>query len=579
MRSPLPSGVVSSRSRVPEVRSRRVAMLVTMNITTNGKTPSSDGPDPVEDLTRRVDVDPREQPEQDARDDDHQGDGAVVAAQLAQDAGRGGERDPRGHDRIPRARDVATGPAAGRDRWPSAGAASTRARKACSASAAPVRSSSSGSVESLRMRPVAQQDQPVAADRLVHDVARDEQRAARRRRGRGTSPRGRGAAPGRGRRWARRGRAPRGRRRGCRPGSPARAGRRRGASTRSSAWSGEVDRVDGPLGRRRGRPRGRGRSSATLVAHGEVAVDARRLGEVADTVAQGRRPGRLAEDGDGAALDDLDPDDGAHQGGLAATARAEQTDHLALGDPDRQVGEHLAPAANHPQVLDDDRIARHGPTLAPPNGDVEDHGSDAVRALVRVRRRRAPGGAARRRAPRRGRARAAPGPPGGWRPRRRRARSSRPPRGSRGPRRTAGSRGPGTRCSSRGAPEPVGEVQVGEPRPEAPHHLHRVRAGRRGVRQVDRDVVVGLRHRVPVRQVGLDLAGARRGPPRVHVLDGEPDAGVVLAQGDPVGEAPGVLALPAERRVEDDGVGPEPRGRARRSGRPSATGRCPRRAG
>jgi hypothetical protein len=44
MRSPLPSGVVRSRSRVPDVRSRSVATLVTMNITTKGKTPSSAGP-------------------------------------------------------------------------------------------------------------------------------------------------------------------------------------------------------------------------------------------------------------------------------------------------------------------------------------------------------------------------------------------------------------------------------------------------------------------------------------------------------------------------------------------------------
>ena len=44
IRSPLPSGVVSSRSRVPVVRSRSVAMLVTMNMTTKGKTPSRAGP-------------------------------------------------------------------------------------------------------------------------------------------------------------------------------------------------------------------------------------------------------------------------------------------------------------------------------------------------------------------------------------------------------------------------------------------------------------------------------------------------------------------------------------------------------
>ena len=36
----MPSGVVSSRSSVPVVRSRSIAMLVTRNMITNGKMPS-----------------------------------------------------------------------------------------------------------------------------------------------------------------------------------------------------------------------------------------------------------------------------------------------------------------------------------------------------------------------------------------------------------------------------------------------------------------------------------------------------------------------------------------------------------
>ena len=44
MKSPLPIGVVSRRSRVPDWRSRRVATEVTMNMTTIGKTPSRAGP-------------------------------------------------------------------------------------------------------------------------------------------------------------------------------------------------------------------------------------------------------------------------------------------------------------------------------------------------------------------------------------------------------------------------------------------------------------------------------------------------------------------------------------------------------
>ena len=44
MKSPLPMGVVSSRSSVPDWRSRSVATEVTMNITTIGKMPTSEGP-------------------------------------------------------------------------------------------------------------------------------------------------------------------------------------------------------------------------------------------------------------------------------------------------------------------------------------------------------------------------------------------------------------------------------------------------------------------------------------------------------------------------------------------------------
>ena len=47
-------------------------------------------------------------------------------------------------------------------------------RNACSASAAPVLSRSSGRVESLRILPSRMQDQAVAPGGLVHDVARHE---------------------------------------------------------------------------------------------------------------------------------------------------------------------------------------------------------------------------------------------------------------------------------------------------------------------------------------------------------------------------------------------------------------------
>ena len=80
----------------------------------------------------------------------------------------------------------------------------------------------------------------------------------------------------------------------------------------------------------------------------------------------------------------------------------------------------------------------------------------------------------------------------------------------------------------------VGQVDVPQPGAQGRGHLHRVRPGGGGVRQVERDVVVGLADRVPVRQVGEHLAVARA--PREHVLDRERDARVVLAQRHPVDE-------------------------------------------
>lgn len=44
IRSPLPSGMARRRSRVPEVRSRRVAIEVTRNIVISGKMPRSEAP-------------------------------------------------------------------------------------------------------------------------------------------------------------------------------------------------------------------------------------------------------------------------------------------------------------------------------------------------------------------------------------------------------------------------------------------------------------------------------------------------------------------------------------------------------
>ena len=54
--------------------------------------------------------------------------------------------------------------------------------------------------------------------------------------------------------------------------------------------------------------------------------------------------------------DDLHPDDGPHQGRLAAAAGPEEPDDLAPRHRDVEVGQHLAPAPHDPQVLDDDGV-------------------------------------------------------------------------------------------------------------------------------------------------------------------------------------------------------------------------------
>jgi hypothetical protein len=93
---------------------------------------------------------------------------------------------------------------------------------------------------------------------------------------------------------------------------------------------------------------------AGVLPHGEVLVHARGLGDVADAAAERRRAGRLAEDGDLAGSHHLHADDGAHERGLAAAARAEQAGHLARGDGEGEAAEHLALPAVDDQIGDGD---------------------------------------------------------------------------------------------------------------------------------------------------------------------------------------------------------------------------------
>ena len=232
-----------------------------------------------------------------ARDDEQQRDRARVAPQLDQHpSGRRDARSRRAH------------PAASSR---SIGAGTPRRGRARPCGAQPVGGRRG------QDPPLAHEQQAVAVGGLVHDVARDQQACRRRRqswkivhrlrRSSGSSPtvgssststRARSAA-----RWrARRAPAARPRASDDAVGERARPTAAMTASTRSGAA-----------------PRTRGRRRGSRAPR--VAVDRRRLGHVADAPAQRGRARRLAQDGDAPRGDDLDADDRAHQGRLAAPAR------------------------------------------------------------------------------------------------------------------------------------------------------------------------------------------------------------------------------------------------------------------
>ena len=101
-----------------------------------------------------------------------------------------------------------------------------------------------------------------------------------------------------------------------------------------------------------------------VLAHGQVRVDRRRLGDVGDAPAQLGDPGRAAEHGDLAAGDLLDADDGAHQRRLARAARAEQPGDDAAADGEGDAGEHAPAAADDLEPGDLDHGVGRGRRLA-----------------------------------------------------------------------------------------------------------------------------------------------------------------------------------------------------------------------
>src|SRR5579862_1881439 len=101
----------------------------------------------------------------------------------------------------------------------------------------------------------------------------------------------------------------------------------------------------------------------------------------------------------------------------------------------------------------------------------------------------------------------------------------------------------------------VGQVDVRQPtgHDQLARHGQGVGPGGGGVRQVQRDVRDVQGGRIPVGGVRDDLVVA--GPERVHVLHREQHFGPPGQVGQALLEAPGVLPLPAERRVDDDDPG------------------------
>ena len=183
-RSSLANGIVSSRSSVPVVRSRSIAIEVTRNIEISGKMPSNGAADALED--KAVLEDELSSMTSSARNDEEQRDRPRVVPELEQNAAAPWQAWR-----------------AGSRAFPSASAQERRLELLVRPSA----SRSSAGVSAASEPAVAQQQQVVAARRLVHYVARDEERRPAGRELTERAARGLAGEQGRGRRSARRGRA------------------------------------------------------------------------------------------------------------------------------------------------------------------------------------------------------------------------------------------------------------------------------------------------------------------------------------------------------------------------------------
>ena len=167
-------GMVINRSSVPEVRSRRVVTDVIRNMITSGKMPSSGAP--IWSKIRPPVVDPPQQRHQQRGDGDEQRHRPVVVADLGEHALGRGQRQVRVHAVLPSASGSAsTGQILGR----SAGRCLDPVVDQVQEDLLGV--GLAGQRLELRQGPVgeelglAEQEQPVAARGLIHDVAGHEQ--------------------------------------------------------------------------------------------------------------------------------------------------------------------------------------------------------------------------------------------------------------------------------------------------------------------------------------------------------------------------------------------------------------------
>ena len=122
--------------------------------------------------------------------------------------------------------------------------------------------------------------------------------------------------------------------------------------------SGQPDNVE-DLVQVAGPTAGQGGEVAQVLAGGQVSVDGLVLGDVADPAAHGGGAGGVPEDLDLPAVA-LNPNDGAHEGGLAAARGTEQTGDRAGRQVQVQAVEDLLAPATHAQVRRGDGRLRRG---------------------------------------------------------------------------------------------------------------------------------------------------------------------------------------------------------------------------